>query len=95
MKKSNHALKRCQQRGIREPLIQLICEYGRPSRRPGDQAEAITLGSKGVDQVTKDIKKVLQLVPKLKDVTVIVSDDHQIITTYRNNKKNYRRSKCD
>jgi len=84
MKKTRHAKVRLQQRGIREHLIPLIIEYGRYSHCPGG-ATAITLGGKGVDEVTKNVKKVLQAVPKLRDVTIIMSDDGHVITAYHAN----------
>ena len=83
MRISEHGLKRAQQRGIHPALIELICQYGSYSRRPGGVA-GVTLGGKGVDKATKDIKKVLQAISKLKDVTVIVSDDGKVLTTYHN-----------
>ena len=83
---TEHYKKRARQRGIKEPLIQLIYNYGRRSPRPGG-AEAISLGGKGVDKATKDIKKILQEVPKLKDVILIVSRDDEEITIYHKTKK--------
>ena len=40
---TQHYQKRAKQRGIREPLIQLIYDYGQRYSRPGG-AEAIKLG---------------------------------------------------
>ena len=59
-----HYQKRARQRGIAEPLIDLIYIYGQRFQRPGG-AEAYVLGGKGVDKATKDIKKILQEVSKL------------------------------
>ena len=86
-KQVEHYQKRARQRGIREPLIQLIYDYGRRSPRPGG-AEAYVLGGKGVDQATKDIKKILREVRKLKDVILIVSRDGDTITIYHKTKNN-------
>ena len=83
--RQKHYQKRARQRGISEPLIQLIISYGRRSRRPGG-AEAVRLGGKGVDAATKDIKKVLQEVPKLRDVVVVTRND-EIVTVYHRSKK--------
>ena len=83
---TKHYKKRARQRGIKEPLIQLIYNYGQRYPRPGG-AEAISLGGKGVDKATKDIKKILQEVPKLKDVILIVSRDDEEITIYHKTKK--------
>ena len=86
---TEHYKKRARQRGIKEPLIQLIYDYGRRSPRPGG-AEAFRLGGKGVDQATKDIKKILQEVSKLKDVTLIRSRDGETITVYHKTRKNLK-----
>jgi len=86
---AEHYQKRARQRGIREPLIQLIYDYGSRSPRPGG-AEAISMGGKGVDQATKDIKKILQEVPKLKDVVLVTSSDGDIITIYHRTKTNLK-----
>ena len=86
---TEHYQKRARQRGIKEPLIQLIYNYGQRYPRPGG-AEAISLGGKGVDKATKDIKKILQEVPKLKDVIVIVSRDGKIMTVYHKTKNNLK-----
>lgn len=85
----SHYQKRARQRGIKEPLIQLIINYGKRFPKPGG-AEAVQLGGKGVDLATKDIKKVLQQISKLKDVVVVVSRDGEIITIYHKKKKNLK-----
>ncbi len=83
--RNKHYQKRARQRGISEPLIQLIISYGKFSRRPGG-AEAVRLGGKGVHAATKDIKKILQEVSKLRDV-VVVTRGGQIVTVYHKTKK--------
>jgi len=84
-----HYQKRARQRGIKEPLIELIYYYGRRSPRPGG-AEAYVLGGKGVHESIKDIKKILQEIPKLKDVVLIVSRDGGIITIHHRTKTNLK-----
>ena len=84
-----HYQKRARQRGIREPLIELIYNYGRRYPRPGG-AEAYVLGGKGADEAIQDIKKVLQEIPRLKDVILIVSRDGEIITIHRRTKTNLK-----
>jgi hypothetical protein len=87
--KQKHYQKRAQQRGIREPLIHLIVNYGSLYSRPGG-AIAYKLGGKGVDLAVKDVKKVLQEIPKLKNVVVIESGG-EIKTTYHNRKNRLKR----
>jgi hypothetical protein len=84
---TEHYQIRARQRGISEPLIELIYTYGRRFSRPGG-AEAYVLGGKGVDRATKDIKRILQAVPKLKDVVLVTNGEP--ITVYHQTKENLR-----
>jgi hypothetical protein len=85
MQLSKHAKKRMMQRGrIPEAAVEMIVKYGNAKYNPGGVKE-YKLSKRAVDDLTKGIKKTLQLLPKLKNVAVVVGDDDEIVTVYRRN----------
>ena len=83
MQLSKHAKKRMMQRGrIPEAAVEMIVKYGNAKHNPGGVKE-FRLPKRAVDDLTKGIKKTLQLLPKLRNVAVIVGEDGEIVTVYR------------
>ncbi len=79
---SEHAQKRMMQRGrIPKGAIDLILNYGEEVHSGG--VKKYIFRKKAVDELTKGIKKILQVLPKLKDVAVIVGRNNQVVTVYR------------
>lgn len=76
-----HYSTRCQQRGMPQIFEVLIKTYGSYFKRPGG-AEGVLFDGKAVDRATKDLKKILQQIPKLKGRMDIIDHNGETITTY-------------
>lgn len=81
MKHTNHLLRRCQQRGIKIDMAEIIVEFGREEKAPGG-AQSYMLGKKEASVVEAYLKKLLNEVEKAKGVKVIVADSDNLITAY-------------
>lgn len=77
---SQHAMKRSQQRGIPQSVIDLILWYGTPRPRPGGAEEYVVL-DKDISRIESGLKHLLQQVERLKGKAVLVKDD-TIVTEY-------------
>lgn len=85
MKKTQHSIIRCQQRGIRETNLELIMSLGRMIKKPGGALE-LFIGKKERQQAIHLLKRRIQDMDKLVGKAVIVSDDGStIITAYHKN----------
>lgn len=79
---TKHAAVRCQQRGIPEHYIEMIMEYGSPTRKPGNAIE-YKLDRKTRDRLISHLKHLMTLVDKCTKAAVLVDGDHShIITVY-------------
>lgn len=85
MKMTEHAAKRCKQRGIPEYLLDIILGMGSSESKPGN-ATFYKVGKKEVDRMIHELKAVIQQLDRLKRTKVgaIVADSNgSILTTYK------------
>lgn len=81
MNYSNHAKVRSQQRGIPKSTIDLILQFGEPKELPGN-AVAYRVNRDVIPKLQARVKAILKQIETLKDKTVVISDDNNIITVY-------------
>ena len=82
MNLSAHASIRCQQRAIPKDYIELIMEYGTPTRRPGNAFE-YKIHNKNKNEMIKDLKQLIHLVEKCAKKAVLVdANQDTVITVY-------------
>ena len=81
MKITKHAEVRCQQRGIKSDLLDLIVLHGEESTLPGG-ATGYFLRKKDKKNLVRKLKKTIQLLDHLGGVQVVESVDGQILTAY-------------
>lgn len=89
MKRTKHVTARCAQRGIPEPCVDLVMQYGTASMRPGD-AYAYTISRKQRDRIIRELRGFIKSLERSSDTVVVASEDGAVITTYHNS--NIRRS---
>lgn len=82
MEKTYHAEKRMQQRGLNEPIIEIIMNHGRHVHLPGG-AVGIFLGDKEYRKINGELIRFRKLVERAKNAKVIIKDG-QILTCYKN-----------
>ena len=86
MKKTLHAIKRSQQRGIQNNQIELIMKHGTGVRKPGNVIEFRLFKkdmNKAREQTYQDYKQKLQALDKCRNKAVLLDPDSGvIITTY-------------
>lgn len=85
MKITEHAAKRCKQRGIPEYLVDVILESGSSESKPGN-ATLFKVGKRELDLMIHELKAVIQQLDRLKRTKVgaIVADgDRAVLTTYK------------
>ena len=81
---SEHAIKRCRQRGIQEYLLEIIQDLGTKEKRPYGAMRTV-IGKREVDRLIHEMKIVIHHLEKLKrrKVAVVTSDGPEtIITSY-------------
>ena len=84
---SKHYFEGRQQRGIQPFLVELFKNYGSHFERPGG-ADGFLFDRKAVDNATKDVKKILQQISKLRGRMMIISaDGDRVLTTYIREKR--------
>ena len=84
---STHSFESFQQRGIQPFWVELFKNYGSHFERPGG-ADGFLFNGKAVDNATKDVKKILQQISKLRGRMMIISaDGNRTLTKYIRNKK--------
>ena len=89
---SIHYFERYQQRGIQPFLVELFKNYGSHFERPGG-ADGFLFNGKAVDNATKDVKKILQQISKLRGRMMIISADGDgILTNYIRNKRIHKKN---
>lgn len=85
MMMTEHANIRCQQRGIKPQLLEIIMQFGEKSIMPGG-ASGYFLKKKSINRMTCEYrecnKKMVQMLDRLKGVQVVESQDGMIITAY-------------
>lgn len=80
---SEHARKRCYQRGIPETSLDLIHQFGIPKNKPGGAIE-YCINKKVINQVQTHLKNLSRQFDKMENKAVLVIGN-QMITAY--NKK--------
>ena len=83
MELSKHAEIRSQQRSIPKDYIEMIMEYGTPTKKPGNAFE-YKLHRKNRDRVISHLKHLITLVDKCTKKAVLVDADNvcDVITVY-------------
>lgn len=81
MEKTCHALRRMQQRGLNDSILEVIVNGGQYERAPGG-ATRVFFGNKEYQHTIGVLKKIIQLLDKAKGGTLIINQD-RIITIYR------------
>jgi hypothetical protein len=85
MKKSNHAKKRCQQRGIRNSQVELILKYGILEHKRGAYECYIPRNIFG--QIISDLKKRIQVLENISRANkTLILNEGTIITAYNKGK---------
>jgi hypothetical protein len=82
MKITNHCYKRFKQRGFSKLILDIIYQYGKCSKAPGN-ATKIYLGNKQCREAERECKRLLQHLDKAKGGTLIIKND-SILTAYKN-----------
>ena len=81
MKKSNHAKKREQQRGISEKKSKIIKKYGSCIHRPGNAVEYRLTRRKKNELITEKKREIKQL-ESASDIGILCGNDGCVITVY-------------
>jgi hypothetical protein len=83
MKSTNHALKRMQQRGFSDSIVEIIMNNGhQKNERSG--AISIYFGTKEYSKAMDELKKFQKLLDKAKNRKIIIKHDN-IVTLYKTN----------
>ena len=81
MKLTQHAKKRCQQRGFSKQIINLILTQGRNRPAPGG-AMKIFFGRREYQEIISELKQAIQVMDKAKNGILIINDN-RILTAYK------------
>jgi hypothetical protein len=76
---SNHAKVRMQQRGINKTGIAFLLEYGRYAYQSSRHCYSISLDKSGLKKIKRQFGN-LNILPKLRRLYLILSDDSVVIT---------------
>mgnify|MGYP001257184411 CR=1 FL=1 len=88
---SSHGQVRCQQRGARKADLQAIFKHADQSFPRGSGAKAISITNKKLKRMGGRTPEGVQT-DRLRNLTILVSEDHTVITILRaGNCKKYRR----
>jgi len=79
---TNHANKRCKQRGLSHSVVDLIVKEGDYSIKPGGVYE-VRLKPRKVNEIVRYLKKQIQLVERSRGKAIIVSDEQVVVTAYQ------------
>lgn len=82
MKTTLHAEKRMQQRGLNDPIIEVIMQCGRIESLPGGVSGRF-FGNKEYNKAMEILKKVQKCLERAKNSRVIIDGD-EILTVYKN-----------
>lgn len=82
MEFTNHAIRRINQRGISRDSINVIWKYGRESFAHSG-AQRYFFGKKECHDAISEFKKMIQLLERTKDGTMVVANG-KIVTVYKN-----------
>ncbi len=80
MEPSKHAKKRMQQRGFRSQTLELLLTFGRLKTAKGG-ANKLFIGNNEYAVASSELKKAIQLLDKVRNKTIVFSED-TIITVY-------------
>lgn len=81
MEYTRHVKERAQERGIPQPVIDLVLQYGTVETQGGG-ADKVTIRASDKKAATRQLRRKLQLLEKASDV-VVVMDENRAVTTYR------------
>jgi hypothetical protein len=85
MKLTRHAKQRQRQRGLSDLALKLIEEKGRYEKAPGGLMR-IFLGNKEYQEIVQELKRVIQMLDKVKGGTMIINGD-DVVTVYKRSNK--------
>jgi hypothetical protein len=78
---SQHAERRCQQRGIPPSVIDVVRQHGTPTDRPGN-AIAYHLARNDCQLLIAQLKRQIHVLEKASKIVVVESDEGTVLTTY-------------
>jgi hypothetical protein len=82
MKMTKHAEMRSRQRGFSPEILKIIMQYGHISEAPGS-AFKLFFGNREFSQAICALKKMIQVLERAKGGTMILGNDHSIVTCYK------------
>ena len=82
MRPTKHCCKRFKQRGFSKLILDILYQYGKCSKAPGN-ATKIFFGNKEYGEVERELKGMLQHLDKAKGANLIIKND-SILTAYKN-----------
>lgn len=83
--KTKHAEQRLQQRSIPDRVVHILLELGDFKAVPGGLL-SMQLTNRARHKLISDAKRLIQLIEKTKNKTIIISTDNHIITGYHETK---------
>ncbi len=87
LKLTEHASKRCQQRGIPFDVLPIIDQYGTSNQRPGGAIE-YSLKKKDSVKLINNLKYLIRIIEKSTGKVILLGGDGgEIITVYHNKNK--------
>jgi hypothetical protein len=84
MKMTKHAKTRSQQRGISAQMVEMVKALGEAEKRPGNALE-YKIRKRDKNYAISFLKRLIQLIDKSSNISVIVRDMDQVLTVYRQN----------
>jgi len=81
MSMSEHAARRCQQRGIHPNIVDVVRQYGTPTDRPGN-AVAYHLARNDCQLLIAQLKRQIHVLEKASKIVVVESNKGAVLTTY-------------
>ncbi|HAY20901.1 MAG TPA: hypothetical protein DCY27_01785 [Desulfobacterales bacterium] len=84
MKMTKHAKIRSQQRGISAQMVEVVMSLGEPEKRPGNALE-YKIRKRDKNYAISFLKRLIQIIDKSSEISVIVGDIDQVLTVYRQN----------
>ncbi len=82
MNLTSHARRRMHQRAINNDVLEIVLSLGTFKSAKGG-AEKIFFGKKKSQEAISELKRIIHIFEKAKNINIIISDDGNIITTYK------------
>jgi hypothetical protein len=83
MKSTKHSIVRQRQCGFSQFSLNILEEFGRREHAPGN-AMKLVFGRREAVMAASELKRILQHLDKVKDSTMVISNDGHILTVYHN-----------